>query len=111
MGQIRSKLNKLNDSPDSFYLIALDRHVLLLDSKGETVVDTDPRKFDRRRVVGVWIIEGYKAKLDRKIKSDIELDLMMGVPKRWAGLTVGDMAKLPLSEVQEYSDWLRSKGK
>jgi hypothetical protein len=40
-------------TPDVYYLIHVDRHVLLLNSDGKTVVDTDPRKRDRRKVISV----------------------------------------------------------
>jgi hypothetical protein len=38
------------------YLLHVMGHVLLLNSKGETVVDTAPRKVDRRKVYNVVAI-------------------------------------------------------
>lgn len=57
VGGIRSKLAKLDDPVGTLYLVMVRGHVLLLDKKGKTVVDTDPRKVDKRsvlRIHAVW---------------------------------------------------------
>ena len=36
------------------YIVQVEKHVLLLNAEGITVIDTDPRKRDRRKVRGVW---------------------------------------------------------
>lgn len=38
------------------FLIVVDGHALLLDSQGQTVVDTDSRKRDKRRIRGAYIV-------------------------------------------------------
>ena len=39
------------------YIVVVRGHVLLLGGKGETICDTDPRKRDRREVLGVYLVE------------------------------------------------------
>jgi len=36
------------------YIVHVEGHVLLLNADGESVVDTDARKRDRRKMLGVW---------------------------------------------------------
>lgn len=38
------------------FIVYVAGHVLLLDAWGNTWVDTDPRKNDRRKVLGVWAL-------------------------------------------------------
>jgi hypothetical protein len=47
VGGLRKQLAKLGKG---IYLVRVPGHVLLLNEKGETVVDTDSRKRDRRKV-------------------------------------------------------------
>jgi len=44
------------------YVVAVNGHVLLLDWTGATVVDTDPRGGDRRRVRAIYAVACYYAK-------------------------------------------------
>ena len=39
------------------FMIFVDRHVLLLDEKGVTIIDTDPRKVDKRRIVKIYEVK------------------------------------------------------
>ncbi len=62
VGQVRSVIRsgKLSDDSVSgrhWFLIRVDGHVLLLDSDGNTIVDTAPRKRDRRKVYKLYKIE------------------------------------------------------
>ena len=57
VGQIRSKLAKLGES--CHYFVGVAGHVMLLDNQGKTVVDTDPRKRDKRAINRVYAV--YKA--------------------------------------------------
>jgi hypothetical protein len=75
VSKIRPVLRKLNDAPDARYLVLVEGHVLLLDRDGATIVDTDPRKVDRRKVQGVWVVEGYQAKADQQFKWERDFDL------------------------------------
>jgi len=54
IGQVRKGIQKLKDSADTKYLVIVNGdsycHCMLLDSDGKTVVDTDPRKRDKRKV-------------------------------------------------------------
>ena len=63
VGSIRKELDNLsekqydNGSKIVFgYLIRVDRHVLLLNEHGRTIVDTDQRKRDRRMVTHLYIV-------------------------------------------------------
>jgi len=42
------------------FIVGVPGHVLMLDASGNTVVDTAPRKRDRRAVDGVYIV--YRAR-------------------------------------------------
>jgi hypothetical protein len=57
VGGCRAAIRKLNDPAGTLYLVRIHAHVLLLDANGNTVVDTAPRKNDRRpvmRIHAVW---------------------------------------------------------
>lgn len=59
------------------FIVYVAGHVILLDAWGNTWVDTDPRKNDRRKVLGVWALfdkqaARYAAAVDRAV---IELGL------------------------------------
>lgn len=57
VGSVRKAIEGYTDYTDNVkYLIHVAGHVLLLDSNGNTIVDTDPRKVDRRKVLNVWAI-------------------------------------------------------
>ena len=60
MGKARAKVAKLNDGPDVKYMVCLryggKAHLILLDHLGQTIVDTDPRKRDSRKVVTIHAI-------------------------------------------------------
>lgn len=51
VGAIRKNLSKIGAKA---YLIHVQGHVLLLSRDGLTIVDTDPRIRDKRKVLGVW---------------------------------------------------------
>jgi len=51
VGAIRDKLATLGAR---YYIVRTDDHVLLLNCEGQTVVDTAPRKRDRRKVTHVY---------------------------------------------------------
>ncbi len=50
VGQARAALAKLGACEGVHYYLGVEGHAMLLDSQGRTVVDTDPRQRDRRRV-------------------------------------------------------------
>lgn len=56
----RKRIAKLDDSPTTQYLICVRgrgwAHAMVLDGNGATVVDTDPRKSDRRKVVEIFAV-------------------------------------------------------
>jgi hypothetical protein len=57
VGSVRRAIASYTDyTEDCMYLLHVMGHVLLLNSKGETVVDTAPRKVDRRKVYNVVAI-------------------------------------------------------
>tara|TARA_A100001037_G_scaffold270738_1_gene265773 strand:- start:99 stop:494 length:396 start_codon:yes stop_codon:yes gene_type:complete len=51
VGAIR---NKVKDLGASYYILRVAGHVLLLGSDGKTLVDTDPRKRDKRKVTHIY---------------------------------------------------------
>lgn len=54
VGAIRKNLENV----DGFAFIAhVENHVLLLDSKGNTIVDTAPRKKDKRKVLHLFRVD------------------------------------------------------
>ena len=106
VSKIRPLLRKLNDAPDARYLVLVERHVLLLDHDGATIVDTDPRKVDRRKVQGVWVVEGYQAEADRQANWRRDFDLSQGVPEKWAGLKLVD---IPADELDDFVAWVHEK--
>lgn len=57
VGSVRKLIAGYTDyTTDVMYMVHIRGHVLLLDSSGKTVVDTAPRKVDRRHVVNVVAI-------------------------------------------------------
>ena len=36
------------------YVVMVKEHVLLLNREGQTVIDTDPRLRDKRKILGIW---------------------------------------------------------
>ena len=58
VGKCRTKLAQIaQDEPQiKGFVVRVQSHVLVLDRKGRTVVDTAPRKRDARRVRGVMAI-------------------------------------------------------
>ena len=55
VGKIRSKLQDIA-AKEGFicFILRVDGHVILVDAKGRTCVDTAPRKVDRRKVTHVY---------------------------------------------------------
>ena len=56
VGAIRADLLKHSAKHNDVcsYVVRVDGHVLLIDRDGKTLVDTDPRKKDRRKVLDVY---------------------------------------------------------
>jgi hypothetical protein len=52
VGNMRNSIMSKGDA--QLYIVQVEKHVLLLNAEGITVIDTDPRKRDRRKVRGVW---------------------------------------------------------
>lgn len=55
VGRIRSKLQDIA-AKEGFicFIVRVEGHVILVDSRGNTAVDTAPRKVDRRKVTHVY---------------------------------------------------------
>lgn len=53
VGSIRNRLNKIDAG---IYIVQVPGHVMIMDSEGRTVVDTAPRKRDRRQVTHLYLI-------------------------------------------------------
>ena len=59
VGQLRSVIAAGKICGDQF-LVRVEGHVPLLGSDGSTIVDTDPRKRDRRKFTHVYLVESKK---------------------------------------------------
>jgi len=57
VGQLRKALRKVDGDEESRYYVGVVGHAMVLNGAGATVVDTAPRKVDRRRIVHVSIVE------------------------------------------------------
>jgi len=73
VGAIRADLMKhAKKNPDvAAYVVRVDEHVLLIGKDGKTMVDTAPRKRDRRKVLdvyGVYIKPSALLRLTNKMK-------------------------------------------
>ena len=53
VGSIRAKLAQHNEGALS-YVIRVDGHVLLLDHTGQTIIDTDARQRDKRKIINIY---------------------------------------------------------
>lgn len=60
VGKVRGMIRKISKKGGKF-LVFVDRHVLLLNSTGKTIVDTDPRVRDARKIIAIY--EVYEPKL------------------------------------------------
>ena len=58
VGGSRNKLRIIAEAEPQIraFIIKAKGHVLLLDREGETIIDTAPRKRDRRKVVGLHAV-------------------------------------------------------
>jgi len=91
MGQARKAIAKLGEPAGTFFTIGVPGHALLVDHKGKTVVDTDPRKADRRKVNHCSIVEGHGEKLAKQAEWNRRRDLDRGFSPKFAGLTMGEI--------------------
>lgn len=57
IGKARKVIQNLNDSSNTRYLITLQGsgycHCVVLDKTGKTIVDTSPRKRDKRKIISI----------------------------------------------------------
>jgi len=59
VGKVRTKIQKMaaRENIDvAAYIIRVEEHVFIVDKQGNTIVDTDPRKRDRRKVRGIFAV-------------------------------------------------------
>lgn len=56
VGAARKAIKKLNDPKGTKYVVLVPGHLILLDSDGNTVVDTAPVKRDRRKVLRIHAV-------------------------------------------------------
>lgn len=60
IGKARAKIASLKEGSDVKYMVSVrygrSAHLMLLDNKGNTLVDTDPRKVDKRRIAGIHAV-------------------------------------------------------
>lgn len=64
----RKGTNKPSISDPTAYVVMVDHHVLMLDTEGNTIIDTDPRERDARKIhkiYGVYFPSDNKRKLNR----------------------------------------------
>jgi hypothetical protein len=76
VGGCRKDLKKITEKENKYapvvagYVIHVEGHVLLLNEQGETVVDTAPRKVDRRKIVNCYALIRRTQENISKILSD-----------------------------------------
>jgi glutamate dehydrogenase/leucine dehydrogenase len=74
IGQIRAKLPKLAEEVNAIAFIArVKGHVMALDVAGKTMVDTDPRQRDKRRVTHLYVV--YEQAKDKQGQKQLTLDI------------------------------------
>jgi hypothetical protein len=64
----RKGVNKSSMSDPTAYVVMVDHHVLMLDQQGNTIIDTDPRERDARKIhkiYGVYFPMDNKRKLNK----------------------------------------------
>lgn len=54
VGSIRKQLKSIGDGK---FIVRVNGHVLLMNDDGNTIVDTDPRKRDRRKITHLYIVQ------------------------------------------------------
>ena len=54
VGSVRKQLAKLEPG---FFLVRVDKHVILMGYDGKTLVDTAPRKRDRRKITHIYLVQ------------------------------------------------------
>ena len=53
VGRARERIASWDDPPGTVYMVTVRQHLLLLDENGQTLVDTDPRVRDRRKILEI----------------------------------------------------------
>lgn len=64
----RKGINKPATSDPTAYVVMVDHHVLMLDQQGNTIIDTDPRERDARKIhkiYGVYFPSDNTIKLNK----------------------------------------------
>ena len=64
----RKGINKPSTSDPTAYVVMVDHHVLMLDQQGNTIIDTDPRERDARKIhkiYGVYFPSDNTIKLNK----------------------------------------------
>ena len=60
IGKVRDSIRGLNDPIDTKYFVVVSGsgycHAMVLDRTGNTIIDTDPRKRDKRKVYSIHAI-------------------------------------------------------
>jgi len=56
VGKVRKMIAKMDDGPNARYYVSVPGHAMLLDGNGKTIVDTAPRRVDRRKVLSISVI-------------------------------------------------------
>lgn len=67
IGQLRKAIRKADGSVHTRYYVGVVGHAMVLNGKGETVVDTAPRKRDVRKVRHISIVERKDGRESRRL--------------------------------------------
>jgi hypothetical protein len=73
IGALRKAIAKIDGDERTRYYVGIVGHAMVLNGKGQTVVDTAPRKRDRRTVCHISIVEGERR---GKLTADETRDLI-----------------------------------
>lgn len=57
VGKARGIINRISVHYKDRYIVRVRGHVLLLDFEGKTIVDTDSRKRDARKITHIYLVE------------------------------------------------------
>ena len=71
VGKVRALIAKMDDGAGAMYYVGVSGHAMLLDNKGQTIVDTAPRRVDRRKVLHISVVKPGPAVL-RQMTDDLK---------------------------------------
>lgn len=84
VGQLRKAIRKHDGSVHSRYYVGVVGHAMVFNGKGETVVDTAPRKRDVRKVRHISIVERADGRDERRLVDLTDAEVLELIAQRKA---------------------------